>query len=90
MKPSEVPEELIDLAMTGAKPGCRGDAAFYLANVLPAIAAELPAHERQVREQVAAEIKALRDGVANPDKPYNEAFVHALDCAIREITKEAP
>lgn len=35
MNPEDVPEELIDLAMTGAKPGCRGDAAFYLANVLP-------------------------------------------------------
>lgn len=44
-------------------------------------------HERRVRAKVAAEIEVLRDGVRNPDKPYNEAFVHALDCAIREIAR---
>lgn len=38
MKPEEVSEDLIDLAMHGAKPGCRSDAAFYLANVLPTLA----------------------------------------------------
>ncbi|HEX6967615.1 MAG TPA: hypothetical protein VF174_02125, partial [Micromonosporaceae bacterium] len=50
MNPEDVPAELIDLAMTGAKPGCRGDAAFYLANVLPEI-------KQQVHAQVAAETR---------------------------------
>jgi hypothetical protein len=52
MKPSDVPEELIDLAMTGARPGCRGDAAFYLANVLPEI-------RRRERAKVAEEARKL-------------------------------
>lgn len=41
MKPEDVPAELVDLAMRGAKPGCRSDAAFYLANVLPTIREQL-------------------------------------------------
>lgn len=41
------------------------------------------AHERRVREQVAREIEEMRDGVVNPDKPYNEAFMHGADCAAR-------
>lgn len=44
-------------------------------------------HERQTRAKVVSELEALRDGVQNPDKPYNEAFIHALDCAIREIAR---
>lgn len=51
MKPEEVSEELIDLAMTGANPGCRYDASFYLANVLPEI-------DRRARAKVFAEAKA--------------------------------
>lgn len=42
-----------------------------------------------IREQVAAELEALRDGVENKDTPYNEAFVHALDCAVRAVRREA-
>ncbi|MBX6387045.1 MAG: hypothetical protein IRZ07_29385, partial [Microbispora sp.] len=54
--------------------------------VAAALAAVLPEHERQVREQAAAEIEALRDGTHGKGKPYNKAFMHALDCAIRHIT----
>lgn len=35
MKPEDVPVRLIDAAMADAAPGCRDDAAFYLANALP-------------------------------------------------------
>jgi hypothetical protein len=36
VKPDDVPTDLVEIAMTGATPGCRGDARFYLANALPA------------------------------------------------------
>jgi hypothetical protein len=59
MRPKDVPEELIDLAMTGAKPGCRSDAAFYLANTLPA-------HEAMVRRHFADVIET-RFGPVDPE-----------------------
>jgi hypothetical protein len=43
--------------------------------------------ERRVRAKVIEEIEALRDGVSGRHKPYNQAFVHALDCAIRHIAR---
>lgn len=52
MTPEDVPTEWIDLAMTGAAPGCRMDAAFYLANTIPAIKAA-------ARAEVAAEIRQV-------------------------------
>lgn len=50
-----------------------------------AIAAVVPAIRQAERGRATARLEALRDGIANPDTTYNEAFIHALDCAIREI-----
>lgn len=63
MRPEDVPQDLIDLAMTGAKPCCRGDAAFYLANVLPhhaAMVRDLDA-PRWAREIAETRQQAIRD-----------------------------
>jgi hypothetical protein len=52
MRPEDVPDELVDLAMTGASPGCRADARFYLANVLPTLLKEdVPLAPRRLSEQ---------------------------------------
>jgi hypothetical protein len=51
---AEVPAELIDLAMTGAAPGCREDAAFYLANVLAAVRA---AERAMVADEIEADFR---------------------------------
>lgn len=61
MKPEDVPEALIDIAMAGAAPGCRDDAAFYLANALPAIEAETLAG---VEQRVESVLKAKNDQIA--------------------------
>lgn len=42
-------------------------------------------HERRVRERMAAELETLREDVVNKDKPYNQAFMHGVDCAIRTV-----
>lgn len=49
---------------------------------LNAVAPEI---ERQFRERMAAELETLRDDVVNKDKPYNQAFMHGVDCAIRTV-----
>lgn len=41
MEEKNVPLSWVDAAMTGASPGCRGDAAFYLANAFPTIREDL-------------------------------------------------
>jgi hypothetical protein len=78
MKPSDVPDEFVRL-------GAQGQIGVGLREALARI---LPEHEQQVLNKVTAVLEALRDGVHGKDKPYNQAFMHALDCAIREITKE--
>lgn len=59
------------------------DRAHY---ALAAVVAEI---ERQIRERVAVELEALRDGVVNKHTPYNEAFMHGVDCAIRAARGES-
>lgn len=90
----EVPDELVVLALSSAAGNppttdiralidYSGDDQAAMARALAAV---LPEIERRVREQVAREITDLRDGTQGKDKPYNRAFMHALDCAIRYIT----
>jgi hypothetical protein len=58
-----VPAELIDLAMTGAKPGCRGDARFYLENAI----AKIRADERaKVAEEIEKRGRELRMDEEDP------------------------
>ena len=54
-----------------------------------AVQAAAPTILAAERERIAALIDANRRGVANPDWPYNEAFIHALECAARWV-REAP
>lgn len=60
-----VPAELIDLAMTGANPGCRADAAFYLANVLPTYDATVSAERDQL-----ADVLVVLMGVHQNREPH--------------------
>jgi hypothetical protein len=61
MKPQDVPRELIDVAMTGADPGCPDDAAFYLANAWTAIEAMLRADVAAALQERAAMFQAEAD-----------------------------
>jgi len=67
MKPTELPAEIAGLALLTWD---SLDYGFHRDNVLKVLAAVLPAHERMVREQVAAEhdrLKAVLRDLTDPD-----------------------
>lgn len=83
MKGEDVPPQIVEAAQRGYSMHGAG----LVANLIAAAWTEI---ERQVRGEVAEEIDTLREGVANKDKPYNEAFMHGCDCAARAARGEAP
>lgn len=85
MKEADVPTALVDLALTGAAPGCRDDAAFYLANTIPAIQAAA------VRDAAAA-WEALKPAGA-PPSPFARwlrEYAKGIDGGDTDPTEGAP
>jgi hypothetical protein len=86
MNPADVPQEFIDAcdkAIAAAYDASPYGGLGYIEGVRIMLAAALPLYEKQLREQIAAEVEGYRD--PEPTDQWDRGYEVALNDALRRI-----